>query len=48
MFRVETPTGVLPYEFRTQREAKDYAIASLSWTGTRFRIIRHTNQKGTN
>jgi len=40
VFKIETPQGVLPYEFATEREARDYVMAALSWSGTRYRIIK--------
>ena len=38
-YQVETPQEVLPYVFATEQEAKDYVMAFLSWSGTRYRII---------
>lgn len=40
VYRIETPAGVLPYEFATKQAALDYVAAALSWSGTRYRIIR--------
>lgn len=40
VYKIETPSGVLPYEFPTRQAAMDYVMASLSWSGTRYRIIR--------
>lgn len=40
VYKIETPSGVLPYEFPTEQAARDYVMAALSWSGTRFRIIR--------
>lgn len=40
VYKIETPQGVLPYEFTTEREARDYVMAALSWSGTRYRIIK--------
>jgi len=40
VYKIETPRGVLPYEFPTKQAAMDYVMASLSWSGTRYRIIR--------
>jgi hypothetical protein len=40
IYRIETPQGLLPYEFKTEKEAKDYAIGILSWSNTRYRIHR--------
>jgi hypothetical protein len=40
VYKIETPQGFLPYEFRTQQAAKDYVMAALSWSGTRYRIVR--------
>lgn len=39
VYVIETPREFLPYEFATKKEAKDYAIGILSWTGTRYRIV---------
>lgn len=39
-YQVETPREVLPYIFNTEEEARDYAIGILSWSGTRYRIIK--------
>jgi hypothetical protein len=33
VYKIETPSGVL-------QAAMDYVMASLSWSGTRYRIIR--------
>ena len=40
VYRIETPAGVLPYDFATKKAAMDYVMAALSWSGTRYRIIR--------
>jgi len=40
VWKVETPLGFMPYEFATEKEAKDYAIGFLSWAGTRYRLVR--------
>jgi hypothetical protein len=40
VWKVETPLGFMPYEFATEKEAKDYAIGFLSWSGTRYRLVR--------
>jgi len=39
IYKVETPKGVLPYEFATKKDAEDYAMGFLSWSGTKYRII---------
>jgi hypothetical protein len=39
IYKIETPKGVLPYEFSSKKEAQDYAIGILSWSGTRYRIF---------
>lgn len=40
MFLIETPRGILTGAvFATKKEAEDYALAVLSWSGTRWRII---------
>jgi hypothetical protein len=46
IFKVETKQGVLPYEFATQQEAKDYVMAFLSWSGTKYRIIVVSSEAG--
>lgn len=45
IYRVETPAGMLPYEFKTERAAKDYALGVLSWSGTRYRIHRMRSER---
>ena len=40
VYKIEIPNGVLPYEFPTKQAAMDYVMASLSWRGTRYRIIK--------
>ena len=40
VWKVETPRGFEPYEFATQQEAKDYVIGLLSWSGTRYRLVK--------
>lgn len=40
IYKIETPHGILPYEFATKAKAMDYVMASLSWQGIRYRIIR--------
>lgn len=32
--------GVQPYEFRTEREAKNFAEATYPWRGESWRLIR--------
>lgn len=39
VYAIETPKGLLPYEFATKKEAETVAVAMLSWTGTRYRIV---------
>jgi hypothetical protein len=39
IYKVETPQGILEYEFDSKENAEDYARAFLSWSGTRYRII---------
>lgn len=39
IYQIETPRGILPYEFATKQDAMDYAIGILSWAGTKYRII---------
>jgi hypothetical protein len=38
IYKIETKTGMLPYEFATLQEAKDYVSGILSWSGTKYRI----------
>jgi hypothetical protein len=40
IWKVETKAGFMPYEFETEQEAKNYAIGFLSWSGTRYRLVR--------
>lgn len=40
IYKIETPKGFLPYEFETLQAAKDYVIGILSWSGTRYRIVK--------
>jgi hypothetical protein len=40
VWKVETPSGFMPYEFDTEKEAKNYAIGFLSWSGTRYRLVK--------
>lgn len=40
IFKVETKQGFMPYEFETLQEAKDYVMAFLSWSGTKYRIVK--------
>jgi len=46
IYKIETPKGVLPYDFETEQDAKDFAMASLSWTGTKYRIIKKRRVAG--
>lgn len=39
VYKVETPKGFIAHEFATKQEAEDYALAFLSWSGTRYRIV---------
>lgn len=43
IYQIETPQGVLPYEFATKQDAMDYVIGILSWSGPRYRIITKRN-----
>lgn len=38
-YRVETPRGYLPDVFTTKKEAEAWAVAALSWSGTKYRIV---------
>ena len=40
IYKVETPRGFEPYEFATLQEAKNYVVGLLSWSGTRYRIVK--------
>lgn len=39
IYKIETPQGFIYHEFASKQEAKEYVMAFLSWTGTRYRII---------
>ena len=32
--------GIEPYEFATEKEARDYVIGIVSWSGRKWRIVR--------
>lgn len=32
--------GFAPYEFASEKEAKDYVIGIVSWSGRKWRIVR--------
>jgi hypothetical protein len=40
VYKIETPQGVLPYEFDSKDEAMDYVMGVLSWSGTKYRIYK--------
>lgn len=44
IYKIETKAGMLPYEFATLEEAKNYVAGILSWSGTKYRI--HKIRKG--
>jgi hypothetical protein len=40
IYKVETKAGFIEYEFIDQQSAKDYVMAFLSWSGTKYRIVK--------
>lgn len=40
IYKIETQQGLIGYEFKDLQSAKDYAMAFLSWSGTRYRILK--------
>jgi hypothetical protein len=44
IYQIETPRGVLPYEFPTKQAAMDYVMAALSWSGTKYRIVKRLKE----
>ena len=40
IYKVETKQGFIEYEFADQQSAKDYVMAFLSWSGTKYRIVK--------
>jgi len=44
IYQIETPKGVLPYEFPTKQAAMDYVMAALSWSGNKYRIIKRRKE----
>ena len=40
IYKIETKQGFLEYEFKDLQSAKDYTMAFLSWSGTKFRITK--------
>jgi hypothetical protein len=40
IYKVETKAGFIEYEFADQQSAKDYVMAFLSWSGTKYRIVK--------
>ena len=32
--------GFAPYEFASEKEARDYVIGIVSWSGRKYRIVR--------
>jgi hypothetical protein len=39
IYKIETPQGFIEYEFASKKEANEYVMAFLSWSGTRYRIV---------
>jgi hypothetical protein len=40
IYKVETKQGFIEHEFADLQSAKDYTMAFLSWSGTKFRIVK--------
>lgn len=40
IYKIETKAGFIEYEFADMKSAKDYVMAFLSWTGTKYRIVK--------
>lgn len=40
IYKVETKQGFLDFEFADLQSAKDYTMAFLSWSGTKYRITK--------
>lgn len=40
IYKIETKAGFIEYEFKDQQSAKDYVMAFLSWSGTKYRIVK--------
>lgn len=40
IYKVETKRGFIEYEFADMQSAKDYVMAFLSWSGTKYRIVK--------
>jgi hypothetical protein len=40
IYKVETKQGFIEYEFADLQSAKDYVMAFLSWSGTKYRIVK--------
>ena len=40
IYKVETKSGFVEYEFADMQSAKDYVMAFLSWSGTKYRIVK--------
>jgi hypothetical protein len=40
IYKVETKAGFIEYEFADMQSAKDYVMAFLSWSGTKYRIVK--------
>lgn len=40
IYKVETKQGFIEYEFADMQSAKDYVMAFLSWSGTKYRIVK--------
>lgn len=40
IFKIETQRGFIEYEFADMQSAKDYVSAFLSWSGTKYRIVK--------
>lgn len=40
IYKVETKQGFIEYEFADMKSAKDYVMAFLSWSGTKYRIVK--------
>lgn len=40
IYKVETKAGFIEYEFADMKSAKDYVMAFLSWSGTKYRIVK--------
>jgi hypothetical protein len=40
IYKVETPRGFVVHEFANIETAKAYVSAFLSWSGTKYRIVK--------